>query len=343
MEFKKSYVYAYHVTSHGLIKVGFGDNPKSRMLSYCSTYGISADTKSLKSWDFPAASIASVIETAIHDALIESGFERHSLLMEDQEAQELFVLGSSTYQDALEIVTEAIEKSTRSLMTGLRTKERLVATEKENLRREEIRKQKAEEKRRSNLYKEQVEAVLRQRMTERARATWASEVQPWLDCVEKAKQLMQQKSHFSGIANLWTGRDSVDQLRYRAIYPAILDLVSTAFHGMRRARAWRLKLVLEFGSSVYPEGVDLQFPGGCYLPEDTLHDSINEYCVTEVRLAVQSVTGWGGDDALTLMKRDPDAFRELIQFARDTPSIERQTGRTWARYTTLGKYTKPDF
>lgn len=341
MGFKKSYVYTYHVTSHQLIKVGFGESPRSRMSSYCANYGVTADTGSLKSWDFPAAGIASAIEGAIHESLIDYGFERCNLAQGDQEAQELFHLGSHSYNDALEIVTEAIEKATRTLMGGMKGKERLTSTERENRRRDEIRREKAEEKQRADLVKKQAEADLSARMTARAKAGWGTEVQPWLNAREKGKQLMQQRPAFAAITKLWTGRDAVDELRHRENYPEILKLIEETFHAARRARAWRLRLALEFGHGVRPEGIDLQFPGGCYLPDDSLHSPIEEQSVTEVRLAIQAVAGWGGDDALTLMKRDPQAFQGLVNFARTTPSIERQTGRTWSRYTTLGKYAKP--
>lgn len=341
MSFKKSYVYAYHVTSHQLIKVGFGESPRGRMASYCAAYGISADAGSLKSWDFPAAGIASVIEGAIHESLIDYGFERCNLAQGDQEAQELFHLGSHSYHDALEIVTEAIEKATRTLMGGMKGKERLTATERESRRRDEIRREKAEEKQRADLVKKRAEADLCARMTAKAKAGWGSEVQPWLDALAKGKLLMQQRPAFAAITKLWTGRDEVDELRHREVYPAILKLIEEAFHATRRARAWRLRLVLEFGHDARPEGIDLQFPGGSYLPDDSLHSPIEEESVTEVRLAVQAVAGWGGDDALTLMKRDPRAFQALVNFARNSPSLERQTGRTWCRYTTIGKYAKP--
>jgi hypothetical protein len=297
------------------------------MTSYCAAYGISADAGSLKSWDFPAAGIASVIEGAIHESLIDYGFERCNLAQGDQEAQELFHLGSHSYHDALEIVTETIEKTTRTLMGGMKGKEKLTSTERETRRRDEIRREKAEEKQRADLVKKQVEADLSARVTAKAKAGWGTEVQPWLNALEKGK--------------LWTGRDAVDELRHRTDYPAILKLIDETFHAARRARAWRLRLVLEFGHGVSPEGIDLQFPEGCYLPDDSLHDPIEKQSVTEVRLAVQAVAGWGGDDALTLMKRDPRAFQTLINFAKNTPSLERQTGRTWCRYTTLGKYAKP--
>ncbi len=341
MGFKKSYVYAYHVTSHKLIKVGFGESPRVRMTSYCAAYGISADAGSLKSWDFPAAGIASVIEGAIHESLIDYGFERCNLAQGDQEAQELFHLGSHSYHDALEIVTETIEKTTRTLMGGMKGKEKLTSTERETRRRDEIRREKAEEKQRADLVKKQVEADLSARVTAKAKAGWGTEVQPWLNALEKGKLLMQQRPAFAAITKLWTGRDAVDELRHRTDYPAILKLIDETFHAARRARAWRLRLVLEFGHGVSPEGIDLQFPEGCYLPDDSLHDPIEKQSVTEVRLAVQAVAGWGGDDALTLMKRDPRAFQTLINFAKNTPSLERQTGRTWCRYTTLGKYAKP--
>lgn len=341
MEFKKSHVYSYHVVSHNLIKVGYGDNPKLRMVSYCATYNIKADANSLRAWDFPAAGIASVMESAVHSALLEAGFERHTLSVEDQDAQELFTLGSHSYKDALIIVTEAIEFAARSLIGGLKQKENLSSDERERERSEEIKREKTEEKRKRDELRQLNEDNLRLQVTAEAKAGWATEVQPWLDAVAEGKDLIQKKrSSFSSLANLMTGRDAIDDLRTRDSYPRILKLIEIAFHSMRKARAWRLKLVLKYGLSVIPKGIDLQSPGGIHLPEDSLHEHIDEESVVEVRLAVQSVTGWGGDDALTLMQRNPNDFKSLISYAKQIPSIERETGKTWVKYTTAGRYAK---
>jgi len=52
------------------------------------------------------------------------------------------------------------------------------------------------------------------------------------------------------------------------------------------------------------------------------------------------VTGWGGDESLELMNRDSNAFNSLIDFAKRVPSIERETGRTWCKYSPVGRYAK---
>ncbi len=125
------------------------------------------------------------------------------------------------------------------------------------------------------------------------------------------------------------------------ITTSILKLIEETFHAARLAQGWRLRLVLEFGYRVWPDGIHLQAPGAHHLPGDSLHYPLEEESVTEVRLAIQAALGWGGSDALTLMKRDPQSFQALLNFAKASPSPERKTGRTWTRYTTLGKYAKP--
>lgn len=339
-EFKASHIYAYHVTSHDLIKVGYGDNPKSRLSSYCSAYGVAADISSLRTWNFPAPGVASAIEGAIHTALEDAGFEKYILSADGQEAQELFELGNHSYHDALVIVAEAIEDSTRTLMDGLKSKVRAAIAERDRQRRDEIRREKAEEKRQTEESRRVRENAQRQIMTARAKAGWNSEVQPWCNALQRAKALMENKSTVTGLVSFLSRRDTVDELRHRDIYPTILKLVEEVFHLTRRARAWRLRLTLEFGQDVRPDGIDLQFPGGWYLPGDSLHEHIEQESITEVRLAVQAVTGWGGDDALALMKRDPSAFRRLIDFSKNTPSPERASGKTWCKYTTKGMYAK---
>lgn len=307
-DFKASCVYAYHVTSYDLIKVGYGDNPKGRLASYCAAYRITADNDSLRIWEFPAVGVASVIESAIHAALKEAGFDQRLLAANGQEAQELFELGSHSYHDALVIVAEAIENATRALLRDLKGKERAASTERTKQRSDEIRREKVEEKRQAEETRRATDAAQRQALTSKAKAGWNSEVQPWLNALQRAHTLMKQKSAMTSLFSIVSRRDSIDELRGRDIYPTMLKLIEDVFHAARRARAWRLALTREFGSNIRLEGIDLQFPGGFYLPDDSLHDHIEQESVTEVRLAVQAVTGWCGDDALALMKRDPSAF-----------------------------------
>jgi len=337
--FKQSHVYAYYVVSHHLIKVGYGDNPRSRMASYTASYSIKADAHSLRTWDFPAAGIASVIEGAIHEALINSNFERHVLSGGDQEAQELFALGEHTYQDALVIVIEAIEGAARAITEGLKSKEILVTSEMESQRRLEIRQEKTDEKHRRQEEKKKIQDDLVRRMTSRARANWGEEVQPWINCHLRSNILIKKKSGLIKFSSFLTGRDKVDELRKRDIYPEVLKMIVEMFHLTRRARVWRHKLISEF-PDVRPDEIDLQFPGEIFLPEDSLHDHIDKESVVEVRIAIQQVTGWGGDESLELMNRDSNAFNSLIDFAKRVPSIERETGRTWCKYSPVGRYAK---
>ncbi len=74
------------------------------------------------------------------------------------------------------------------------------------------------------------------------------------------------------------------------------------------------------------------FPDGHYLADEYLGPSPEDVQVTEVRLAVQKATGWGGDDALKLMRKYPQEFSSLINFSRTNPSPERIAGQSWARY-----------
>lgn len=336
-----SFVYAYHVTSHGLIKVGYGENPKMRLASYSVTYGITADPSSLRVWDFAAGSIASAIEGSIHRALMDAGFTQRFLSSKtNQEAQELFELLGHSYEEALLVVTDTIEITTKALVENLKSKQQSTSTEQAKKRRDEVRQKNDRERQQAIDAKKLRDEALSKTVTAKAMVGWSSQVKPWIDTLERAKALMNTKSALTGFFSFVAGRDTVDELRNREIYPQILSFVEKIFLETRRARAWRLHLIIDFGLGVRLNGIDLQFPGGHYLPDDSLHESPEEESVTEVRLAVQSATGWGGGDAIKLMERDPKAFSRLIAYARQNLSPERASGRTWCRYSSIGKYAR---
>ena len=106
---KISFVYAYHLPQIKSIKVGFGDNPKQRMLAYTAKYNISPAHQTLKTWDMPSPGVAANVESSCHAALLKYGFKRSSLSDGENEASEIFYLGEFSYDDALSIVVDAID------------------------------------------------------------------------------------------------------------------------------------------------------------------------------------------------------------------------------------------
>lgn len=101
------------------IKVGFGDNPYQRMLSYSQKYELIPQKKSLKMWEMPSSGIASNIEKSCHEVLVISGFERIKISSEDSAANEIFDLNDFNYQDAVTLIVQEIDSHLSYLRKSL--------------------------------------------------------------------------------------------------------------------------------------------------------------------------------------------------------------------------------
>jgi hypothetical protein len=316
---KTASVYAFHVPSHDLIKVGYGEDARFRMVSYCRTYGITAAHGSLRVWTFPAWSIAAALEAAAHEALLDAGFSRYLMSNNDKEAQELFFLGGHFYEQAVIVVAEAVQLTARSLADGLKSIQP-ISNENARQRKEQIRLQKEKAK----LAEEQKEYARRLQVQAAvdavAKNEWNTYIKPWVDLCGRAQAITGKKTLSTTLGGLLFRRDCVDILRSRDEYPKIIMLIKEIFHAARKARKWRLDLSIKFGREFHPTGKNMQFPGGHFLHDEYQGDSVGERAETEVRLAVQTATGWGGDEALNLMRRDPRVFIPLVDFAGNNPS-----------------------
>lgn len=107
---QESTVYAFHIPSMNSIKVGFGADSRIRMKNYSRQYALSSSMISLPEWKLPSPSLASSIEAACHRALLDAGFCRVAYVVDEHEARELFDLGYHSYEEAIIVVAEAIEK-----------------------------------------------------------------------------------------------------------------------------------------------------------------------------------------------------------------------------------------
>jgi hypothetical protein len=118
---KESYLYCFYIPDINAIKVGYGADGQQRMRQYSSQYSLSAEIESFRKWSLPSSGVASTIESACHDALVGAGFRRLERVVDESQARELFELGATSYNDAVLLVTEAIDDTVSKLVAALNT------------------------------------------------------------------------------------------------------------------------------------------------------------------------------------------------------------------------------
>jgi len=119
---KPYFIYSYSLPDLTAIKVGYGENPYQRMISYTQKYNITPNTSSLQKWEMPSSGIASNIEKSCHEALIKSGFNRVQLFNDDSEANEVFDLHDFSYEDAVSLIVEDIDENINFIRKSLEGK-----------------------------------------------------------------------------------------------------------------------------------------------------------------------------------------------------------------------------
>lgn len=301
------------------------------MTNYSRQYKLSASAVSLREWKLPSPTLASSIEAACHEALLESDFTRIGHVVDEREAQELFRLGPHTYEQAVIIVAEAIEQTVNSLYEALGSlqplsKER-ARQQRENaqLRRSAIRAEKLK-------IKEEQEARLISAAVPDIQSSWASEVQPFVMACELARRLWKQFGYHQGIfSTFWAGKQSAaTRLRASDLYPMIKPFIPQIFHTARRAKSFYCEMKKKHGE--YAEmaanklGYSLRKPAGDDLPlvgTSDISDDGRGRPFLEVRLVVQKATGIGGNDAIELMALDAELMA-LVKTAAATPAPELQ-------------------
>jgi hypothetical protein len=142
---KPNFIYSYYLPDINSIKVGHGDDPRQRMISYTKKYSVNPDYDSLKTWEMPSSGIASNIENSCHHVLIKSGFVRSKIFDDDNEANEIFELGDFSYADAVSLVVEEIDANINYLKKSLEGKS--FGEQHRQVKKSEEIKKKKEEKR----------------------------------------------------------------------------------------------------------------------------------------------------------------------------------------------------
>jgi hypothetical protein len=326
---QQSTVYAFHVPSINAIKVGFGADGRARMSNYSRQYALSAAASSLREWKLPAASIASAIESACHAALLEADFHRVTRVVDAREAQELFDLGGHTYEQAVLIVAQAIEETISSLYEALGRHKPLTE--------EKARQQKDEAKRRRNELREEKR---RQKLEEEERGIscalpeiqrrWPSEVEPFVRTRNKARSIYIRFRRGPDLITFLTygNLSRAARMMHWRDWKLVKAIIPDLFHSGRRAKAFYIEMRKKYG--LYAEkaaerlGLSLWRPGGDGLPDVVYarnKSGTDGPAFLEVRLAVQSATGFGGDDAEELVRQEQDLMY-LVNFAQANPPAE---------------------
>lgn len=321
MAIKPSNLYAYYVENHKAIKVGFGDSPKQRVKDYSKQYELKIDEKSIRTWEIPVSGLAQTIEAECHRVLMEAGLQRLAILVNEQEAQELFELGNTSYDEAVLLVAGTIDETIGNILSSLGGNS---ATNKENLRK------KSEETRiRKEAISASKKAEFEAQVNECAnyiKSIWNVKFQPVIELLNKTRAINSKFEYREGsIKRLLSGETSPVLRMYQwNLYPQLRNFFEPIFGAMRVAKAEYQLINEKFQNyevikaaeeklklSIWcPGGKDLNFVNNPYYKDD--------WALTEIRLIVQEATYCFGDvEALQLIKMD-SKLTQLVQLAKST-------------------------
>jgi hypothetical protein len=116
------YVYMWHEPRLNAIKIGYGNDAKGRMLEYAKTYGLQYDEDSLVMVEIPTGFDCSVIETTCHNHATDS--LRLRSITNRGAMQELFLLGSETYEDVSNELHHVIERKLYAIVQAYEEQDR---------------------------------------------------------------------------------------------------------------------------------------------------------------------------------------------------------------------------
>jgi hypothetical protein len=360
MTIKRSSLYAYYVKNHNAIKVGYGDKSKERLRDYARQYHLIVDLNTLQDWEIPVASLAQTIENECHNALLEAGFEKLFLNVEGQIAQELFHLHDQPYEEALLIVAGTIDETIQKIHLKLTQKV-------SSLTNESTRQKKEENKQRIQKLKE----IKQQELDEEVglcaayyKSVWGSIFQPGIENRKQAEKI--KESYFCRGGSLKRLFSKIDRNASPALslyrwkeYPLMRSCIKKIFESDRIAKNCHIQTLLKYDKDkkgivgLAIKSIDFPPDSNYFCVGDNYIRSLS-FCVhcmgyrkglsfchdplgyrkaaeMEVRLVVQTATGFGGDDATELINLDPE-LKDLIEYAKvNTPS---EIGTEFFRYYT---------
>jgi hypothetical protein len=297
------------VQNHNAIKVGFGESSTQRMTDYSKSYLLEVKYSSLRSWEIPVSGLAQIIENSCHKALVEAGLKKHIVTnINGQESQELFQLGSTSYDEAVLIVASTIDETIDNILSKF--------GDTKNKNNEESRRKKEENK----LRKENIVSAKKVEFDKQVlecsfyiKSVWDSKFQPVIEIFEKTRKInvnfeykeTRIKRFFSGEIN------PVIRMYQWQPYQVICNHIENSLEPLRAAKAEYLKIKSKFpdykviSASEKCLKLSIYRPGEYDLPFVDNPHYRNNWALTEVRLVVQMATYcFDGDQALELIKLD---------------------------------------
>lgn len=331
-----SYLYCYHLPSMNSIKIGFGDDPKARMLHYSKVYRLRPDHASLKSWPLPISGIAIHLEKSCHREFESLGMHRKNISGNYGEAQEVFELFDVGYDGAVKIIDEIVGEELGQIISALRVQKNKINTKRQ---REAARQQYAERaKKQRDAEMAIIQDCARIIKDNLAQKTFV----PLSAALDRAKAIMLEKpsSQKRGIFDFRKARLTGDELFYNwERRGEFVPLVVEVFHLDRKLRYCELRLKKKYLNEVGAEYLNIVSEGvamagwdfwrpaprhSFYNPFQILYslDSFGSrrlVALREVEHAVQNVMGVGSSVAVRIIDESAK-LRELFSFAyRELP------------------------
>jgi len=251
---KTSTVYAYYLPELDAIKVGFGDNPKARMANYCKAHELTANASSIQSWEIPAPSVASALESAIHKSLADAGFSRIDYASSNGRAVELFALNGRSYNEAVLYVADLLDTVTGRLV------DRLGSNRVDIERRRQAEQRARQTKERLREQKDERERVKRAEFTAEWESGWDEFIRPWCELTSRCRNIRQSYKPPGMLFRLKHGDDCIPHYVKWHGYVELLTLLPSYFIASRKARGFRQKMSEKFGSRNNPSGWDMYQP-----------------------------------------------------------------------------------
>jgi hypothetical protein len=312
VDIKDSNIYAYYVKNHHAIKVGYGDSSIGRLYEYSRQYSLISDIDSLKTWNIPISGLAPTIEKTCHQTLILNGYSKIELASQDHTSQEIFYLGDSTYEDTIILVASAIDEAMFAIVKKLGNEHKF----RENNERALLKKQEILAKKKLNFDSEVNEC------TNYIKSTYDWAFRPYAEIMQEAQLVWREfEWNQTGLRFLFQEKkDPIYRFRKWEKYPKIRSFVEPIFRKGRVAKVEYVKCLLRYQNYKVIEAAEKNLNLSLYRPNgfdliliDYDFDNPN-WALLEIRLAVQNATGFGGDEALQIIKQDSFLLK-LVEIA----------------------------
>jgi hypothetical protein len=317
IDIKGSNLYSYYVKNHNAIKVGYGDSSVKRMIDYQKQYNLDADIDSLRTWKIEVASVAQTIESECHKVLLEAGLERIPLTVDGQEAQELFKLSDTSYNEAVLLVAGTIDSTIQKIVYKLsgdlnNQKEKLRRKDEENrIRKEAILARKKEEFEQKT---EECAAYINQ--------IWDLKFQPLVDLYDNTRKIsinFERRPKEAALKKLFFGVTEVNvpqKLINWQSYPLIRNSIENIFNASRVAKDEYIEIHKRFNIKTIQAAQEKLNVSISNLDLNFVEYYKDDWFTVEIRLILQSVFSCiSGDEAIELINLDRN-LSKIVQLAK---------------------------